>query len=118
MLGVTDLERSVAFYENLGLHQIVADADYARFEVPEGGSTLSLDLVDEPAEPGNVSVYFESDDLDSLVGELQRRGVAFESPPEDKDYLWREAVLRDPDGHRIILFHAGENRLDPPWKLT
>jgi len=33
-------------------------------------------------------------------------------------YLWREARLRDPDGHDVRLYFAGENRLDPPWKVT
>jgi hypothetical protein len=32
-------------------------------------------------------------------------------------YLWREAFLRDPDGNVIVLFSAGENRLNPPWRL-
>jgi hypothetical protein len=35
----------------------------------------------------------------------------------DRPYLWREAVLRDPSGNRIKLYHAGENRLNPPWRV-
>jgi catechol 2,3-dioxygenase-like lactoylglutathione lyase family enzyme len=35
----------------------------------------------------------------------------------DQTYLWREAVLRDPDETRIFIFHAGDNRLNPPWRL-
>jgi hypothetical protein len=35
----------------------------------------------------------------------------------DQPYLWREAILLDPDGHRIFIFHPGENRLDPPWHM-
>jgi uncharacterized glyoxalase superfamily protein PhnB len=64
-----------------------------------------------------VSVYLESDRLDPLVGELKAAGVEFEHEPIDEPYLWREAVLRDPDGHRLVLFHAGINRLNPPWRL-
>lgn len=30
---------------------------------------------------------------------------------------WREAILLDPDGHRVFIYHAGENRLDPPWRV-
>jgi hypothetical protein len=37
--------------------------------------------------------------------------------PTDQPYLWREAFLRDPDGNLIVLFSAGENRLNPPWRL-
>ena len=32
-------------------------------------------------------------------------------------YLWREARLRDPDGHQIRLYDAGVNRLNPPWRI-
>lgn len=37
--------------------------------------------------------------------------------PTDMDYLWREAVLHDPSGNRIKLYWAGENRLNPPWRV-
>jgi hypothetical protein len=26
--------------------------------------------------------------------------------------------LLDPDGHRVFIYHAGKNRLDPPWRLA
>jgi hypothetical protein len=42
----------------------------------------------------------------------------FEHGPIDQSWLWREARLRDPDGHVICLFSAGENRINPPWKLV
>jgi hypothetical protein len=61
--------------------------------------------------------WFESDRLDDLVAELKARGVRFESDPETKSYLWRVATLRDPAGNRIALYHAGENRLHPPWRV-
>lgn len=38
--------------------------------------------------------------------------------PNDKRWLWREAHLKDIDQTQLILYHAGENRLNPPWKLT
>ena len=118
-LRVSDLERSVAFYELLGFTQIVADVGYARFVCPEGDATLSLEGAGEAPGSGSspVSVHFESTRLDALVAELKSRGVAFEQDPTDQPYLWREAVLHDPDGHRLFLYHAGVNRLDPPWRL-
>jgi len=115
----TSLETSVAFYRRLGLRLIVsAPPAYARFECPVGGSTFSLHLVDAPpAEPG-VLVYFEVDDVDARVRELEAAGIRFETAPVDQPWLWREAWLRDPAGNRLCLFHAGENRLDPPWRLA
>jgi catechol 2,3-dioxygenase-like lactoylglutathione lyase family enzyme len=120
-LGVTDITRSVDFYKRLGLHQIVGGSNerYARFEVPEGDSTLSLSSDPEHgARPGSgPSIHFESDRLDELVAELETAGFEFDQQPTDMPYGWREAILRDPDGNVIFLYHAGEMRLNPPWRL-
>lgn len=118
-LRVADLDRSVAFYKLLGLTQLVASDEYARFECPDGDSTLSLESRGEVPEsaPSIISVHFESERLDALVAELKQAGITFEQEPTNQPYLWREAVLRDPDGHRLFLYYAGVNRLDPPWRL-
>jgi catechol 2,3-dioxygenase-like lactoylglutathione lyase family enzyme len=115
-LAVTDLDRSVAFYLGLGLEQLVADDDYARFVCPDGDSTLSLERA-QTVPTSATTVYFECEDLDATVSALQADGIAFEHGPVDQSWLWREARLRDPDGNRLCLFHAGENRLSPPWRL-
>ncbi|MDH3811648.1 MAG: VOC family protein, partial [Gammaproteobacteria bacterium] len=31
---------------------------------------------------------------------------------------WREACLRDPAGNVICIFHGGENRRYPPWRVS
>lgn len=114
----TDLEASVAFYRQLGLRQIVSNPpDYARFECPAGASTFSLHRVSGVPPEHGVVVYFEVEDVDAKVRQLEAAGLRFESGPQDQPWLWREAHLRDPAGNRICLFHAGENRLDPPWRL-
>jgi catechol 2,3-dioxygenase-like lactoylglutathione lyase family enzyme len=116
-LAVTDVEASAAFYGRLGLVQIVASyPDYARFLSPEGEATLSLLRSDVPPVP-SASIHFEVDDVDAAVAAFKGAGFRFESDPVDQPYLWREAVLADPDGHQIFIYHAGENRLDPPWRL-
>jgi catechol 2,3-dioxygenase-like lactoylglutathione lyase family enzyme len=117
---VSDIERAVEFYEQLGLRQIVADhPHYARFECPDGDSTLSLHGVGPGAEvpASGTTIHFECDALDETVAELKAKGLAFDMDPTDQPYLWREAILRDPDGNVIFLFRAGENRLNPPWRL-
>jgi catechol 2,3-dioxygenase-like lactoylglutathione lyase family enzyme len=116
-LAVSDLQRSVDFYRRLGLTQIVAAEDYARFACPDGDSTLSLDQT-ETVPPSATTVYLECDGLDQKVSELQRAGIRFEHQPIDQPWLWREARLRDPDGNPLCLFHAGANRLNPPWRLS
>ena len=62
-------------------------------------------------------VYFECDDLDATVQKLKQAGIEFDSDPQDQPWLWREAYLHDPDSNVICLYYAGENRLNPPWRL-
>jgi catechol 2,3-dioxygenase-like lactoylglutathione lyase family enzyme len=118
-LAVADVESSARFYARLGLAQIVADyPDYARFVAPQGDTTLSLRRADDRPSPElGASIHFEVDDVDHSVEQLKRAGFDFACDPVDQPYLWREAILLDPDGHRIFIYHAGENRLDPPWRI-
>jgi len=113
-----DYEASKAFYLRLGLKLIVdSPPRYARFEMPEGGATFSIEKVENWTGGDWPEIWFESDRLDELVGELKAKGFVFEREPETMSYLWRVAQLRDPAGNRIALYHAGENRLNPPWRV-
>jgi catechol 2,3-dioxygenase-like lactoylglutathione lyase family enzyme len=123
MLSCADIDRALTFYRGMGLTPIVIDhlpdgatIRYARMVFPDGDATLSLQI-GEPASPG-VVIYFECDDLDARVAQLANKGYAFAARPETKPWLWREAELVDPDGHRLCLFQAGTYRRDPPWRLT
>jgi predicted enzyme related to lactoylglutathione lyase len=115
-LPVDDMESATAFYRGMGFLQIVDTPHYARFECTEGNSTFSLSLESAPAPHGCV-IYFECETLDDLVQDLSARGYDFEQLPADMSYLWREAILRDPSGNKIKLYRAGENRLNPPWRV-
>ena len=111
-VGTTDYAASVDFYTRLGLKQIVGSPPrYARFETP-GGETFSIHLVDAVAS--TTIVYFEVDDVDAFVAGLD---LPLTVEPADQDWLWREARLIDPSGNEICLYHAGENRRFPPWRL-
>ncbi|GAB3025392.1 VOC family protein [Bowmanella dokdonensis] len=116
-LPVNDMQAAVDFYLKLGMTQIVDTPHYARFSCPEGDSTFSLALQAEPVHNQAV-IYFESNNLDAKVNDLTQRGIQFDQPPQDMPYLWREAILHDPAGNKIKLYHAGENRLNPPWRVT
>lgn len=117
-LIVSDLDKSLGFYEKLGLTPIViAEPRYARMVFPDGDETLSLEVTGEVAQPSRVQLYFECPDLDEVWSRLERDGLVFEQPPTDMSYLWREARLRDPDGHQVRLYDAGVNRLNPPWRI-
>ena len=114
-----DLEKAVVFYKKLGLHLIVdALPRYVRFECPDGESTFSIHKVEELPKGDGISIYFEDNNLDELVNRLKEKGIIFTSEPEDKSWLWREAHLQDLDGNHIILFKAGTNRKNPPWRIN
>jgi catechol 2,3-dioxygenase-like lactoylglutathione lyase family enzyme len=113
-----DLDRSIAFYQTLGLKLIVKSDHYARFEVGDGTDTFSLHITDDAhGAASGPHVYFEVEDLDARVAALKQKGIAFDSDPEDQSWLWREAWLTDPAGVKLCLYFAGKNRRHPPWRL-
>ena len=115
-LPVNNMEKSTQFYQDLGFTQIVDTPHYARFECPEGDLTFSLSLENSDAKCGAVT-YFEHQQLDDWVIKLKLKGFSFDQEPTDQSYLWREAVLHDPSGNQIKLYWAGENRINPPWRV-
>jgi catechol 2,3-dioxygenase-like lactoylglutathione lyase family enzyme len=115
---VLDLGRAIAFYETIGLQLIVhTNEHYARFVCPDGGTTCSLHVVDALPTGDGTWLYFEVPDVDQRVRELEEKGIVFEEQPVDQTWLWREARLKDPDGNQLLIYHAGKNRVDPPWRL-
>ncbi|UTA47576.1 VOC family protein [Simiduia sp. 21SJ11W-1] len=115
-LPVINMEEATDFYRRMGFLQIVDTPHYARFECPEGEATFSLSLQANQYSNG-AAIYFENTELDKLVLGLKKKGFKFDQEPMDMNYLWREAVLHDPSGNKIKLFWAGENRLNPPWRV-
>ena len=117
-LPCTDYDASVAFYKVLGLTQIVdSPPRYARFE-SSTGSTLSIHSVESVNASTGVTIYFEVEDVDAKVTELRDNGLRIDVEPVDQSWLWREATLSDPAGNVICIFHAGENRRHPPWRIS
>jgi len=114
-----DLSVSIKFYQMLGLNLIVeAQPHYARFECMDGNSTFSIHLVEELPIGNGIWVYFECESIDETVKDLIQKGIVFDEMPNDKSWLWREARLRDPDNNKLILYYAGKNRLNPPWRIN
>ncbi|WP_205518116.1 bifunctional hydroxymethylpyrimidine kinase/phosphomethylpyrimidine kinase [Sphingorhabdus sp. Alg239-R122] len=114
-IGCSDYTASVAFYKKLGFTQIVdSPPRYARFETG-GGVTFSLHATDKA--PGDNVIYFESANIDQWCAELVQSSLTFDQMPRDESWGWREARLRDPHGNSVCLYHAGENRRFPPWRI-
>ena len=116
-ISSANLEGAISFYQTLGLKLIVKSPQYARFVFPDGNSTFSIQEVDQFSVGNGIHIYFECDDLDQRVQDLTLKGIHFDEMPNDKVWLWREAHLKDLDGNHLILYYAGNNRLNPPWKL-
>lgn len=115
-LPVHDMPQATEFYRRLGFLQIVDTPHYARFECPRGETSFSLALEQGDFRNGAV-IYFECEDLGAQVAALREQGIEFTQMPEGMRWLWREAVLYDPSGNKIKLYWAGENRLNPPWRV-
>lgn len=118
---ITDPERSIAFYEALGLEKRrelpirqeavnyflgVPGADGPElelthnFEIPEGGYELGTAY-------GHVALTV--DDLDGTLEQLKGQGIE----PEREPYTVRDGgprlcFVRDPDGYRVELIETGE----------
>ncbi|WP_392343215.1 VOC family protein [uncultured Shewanella sp.] len=115
-LPVSNMNKVVRFYQLLGFILIVDTSHYARFECPMGKSSFSLYLASEPMTYGAL-IYFEHPELDNWVNALIAKGVEFSKMPTDETYFWREAVLFDPSSNKFKLYGAGDNRLNPPWRV-
>ena len=116
-LPALDVAASVAFYGTMGFELVVSSAHYARFKSVDGDATFSVHRVPSLTEASPTVVYFENAALDETVTRLKARGLQFLEDPADKPWLWREARLADPSGNVVCLYWAGENRLDPPWRV-
>lgn len=113
-----DVPRAIEFYTKLGLKLIVHTHDrYARFECPGGDATFSIHYTEDLQKGEGVMIYFEVGDVAETVSEIIKKGINFDQMPKDKSWLWTEARLKDPDENQIIIYHAGENRKNPPWRI-
>ena len=109
---------TVEFYEKLGLKLIVDSLPrYARLECPDGESTLSVNITENVVPNNSIVLYFECTELDKEVQRLKDLGLKFDEDPADREWLWRQAYLKDPNSNKICLFYAGENRQNPPWRV-
>jgi catechol 2,3-dioxygenase-like lactoylglutathione lyase family enzyme len=114
-----DVKTSNEFYKALGLKIIVdASPNYVRFECPNGDATFSIKSVDGLPDGNKITLYFEVDHLSKTVSDLKQKGITFNTEILQQPWLWNEAHLKDPDGHHIIIFHAGDNRKNPSWRVN
>ena len=110
---ITDIDRSVAFYEALGFEES------GRFQLPDGATNVFMGLPDDGARleltynpgverydlgSGYGHIAVTAGDLDGTLQKLAGQDIEPERPP----YTVREGgnrlcFVRDPDGYRIEL---------------
>ncbi len=111
-LPVSDLDRSIAFYqESLGFQ--LAWRTAAGGLAPLASDDIEVLLLvswtgDAPPPPQSAYVYVE--DPDSLCAEYQQAGADVVEPVASRPYGMRDFDVQDPDGHRFRL-GRGEERL-------
>ena len=117
---ITDIDRSVAFYNALGFEEagrlpIREEAINVFMGLPEDGPEPRLELTynigrDEPYEIGTGygHIAITTPDLDSTLSQLGEQGIEPERPPYSvREGGSRLCFVRDPDGYRIELVERG-----------
>ncbi len=118
---ITDIDRSVSFYEKLGFKEIgrlpIRDEAVNVFMgLPDDGARLELTFNHGQTEPyeigtgyGHIAVTI--DDMDGALERLATDGIEPEKPPYTvSDGGPRLCFVRDPDDYRIELIEGDPGR--------
>ena len=112
---ITDIDRSVAFYEALGFEErrrapIRDEAINVFMSLPDDGPEPRLELtynfgVDSyEIGTGYGHIAITTDDIDAALARLAEQGIEPERPPYTiRDGGNRLAFVKDPDGYRVEL---------------
>jgi lactoylglutathione lyase len=117
---ITDIDRSVAFYNALGFEEkgrlpIRDEAINVFMGLPDDGPEPRLELTfnighTEPYEIGTGygHIAITTPDLDGALAQLAEQGIEPERPPYSvREGGSRLCFVRDPDGYRIELIERG-----------
>jgi Glyoxalase/Bleomycin resistance protein/Dioxygenase superfamily len=119
MLHVTEIERSIGFYELLGFKTIDTDRcqplGWARLHC-EGGAVMFLraDVPVKDAGRGLILCMY-TPDLSGLREQLLANGVKVPAIRYPEYMPSGEIQFADPDGYSIIISHWGKTE-DEAWK--
>lgn len=114
-LFVSDVERSIAFYEALGFRVVKRWRDWLILERDGVKLTLQGDshavagphyftphIGRQPRGTG-VEIVVQVDDVDAIFAEAQAAGLEVVKPIQDRDWGARDFRIADPDGYFIRL---------------
>ena len=105
-IHVSDVERSIAFYERLGLtvdDTYEPDGQLVWASMRSGSAALMLAKAPEPIDPSGARYFLYTEDLAGLRERLARAGW---EPPEIEDGTpgpRHEMTICDPDRHFLTI---------------
>mgnify|MGYP001022354086 FL=1 len=109
---VSDLKKSIRFYQNIGfeLKFIEEDGAWAEFDLGE----TSFALLQRPAEKGMVQpaktrIMFEADHIEEMRQQLVFLGVKLIGDIREEPY-GKLLTFEDPDGHWLEFFEKKMTR--------
>ena len=116
MMGVRDMEESKRFYADvLGFAVTLdygkGDAHWVNLSLPDGGATLTLTTyLDNLLQPGTMSLYLATPDIQQAFHELTAKGVKPTDQIADDLYGPGSGVkwfrFADPDGNILTIAQA------------
>jgi len=106
MLGVSDLDRSLAFYrDQLGFSVQQQIPGFAFLDAGAMSLALSKDIWTHMGKaPGAMQLVFGTDNVKAAYAALKAKGVDFMNEPRDVNGREWAANFRDPDGHLLSIF--------------
>ena len=127
LLGVSDIDRAKAFYENLGwrLDIDIKIGDFRGVQITPHNSEASIIFgTGMPAKPGSgLSLILAVDDLDAARGDLVARGVDvsevfhYAGGPFNESVENARVAGRDPEGRSYFSFASFEDPDGNGWLL-
>src|ERR1700733_786494 len=127
---ITDIDRSVAFYEALGFQEVgrlpikdeavnvfmnqPGDGDMPRLEL-----TYNYGVDSYEVGTGYGHIAITAGDLDGTLARLAEQGIQPEKPPYSvREGGSRLCFVRDPDGYRIEIIEQAERLVRGPFFWT
>jgi lactoylglutathione lyase len=110
---VSDVDRTVAFYETLGLRVVRRWQDWVQLRLGDSLLTLQGDAhavagphyftpnIGRKPRGTGVEITFEVDDVDAVYALAQSGGVNIVKPIQDREWKARDFRVADPDGYFV-----------------
>lgn len=108
IIGSTDIDRSLEFYENtIGLQKSKQWGEMPAHEFETGNVTLAVvqvDCIGMEFVASNTPIAFQVDDVAAARAELEGKGVTFLGDAIDSG-VCHMGMFSDPDGNALMLHH-------------